>query len=362
MCGSGAAAAKAPLPASEHSASSAIGLRRPGRAGPRGVQRVGPIHRGAPGRGLEGKSRVEMDQGEQSSDRGAAAENVNGISHGPRARGSGVAPRAAGQERNRLGQLAESRGRLSLSPALSGGLWPAMVLVIILVLVVASAPSTRAPDACVSGNWSVEHQPPAHCTPYPKGLFQVKLPNAGRGGPTDHLAPDSDKIAANSLLMGDLNGTQLPMFREDDHLAQTSGVADSDTNPIYYGRESDPIWKVTACREPGSDPKYNPTNTYWHIPENASYSGRVGGDNFLIVWDQTNNLVFSSYFSSEKFIGTCAAKVEAEACPLPQMATCTFADYSQDLGYTDVAAPGGMHRNGAGDSLDSAPAALLYRL
>ena len=43
MCGSGAAAAKAPLPASEHSASSAIGLRRPGRAGPRGVQRVGPI-------------------------------------------------------------------------------------------------------------------------------------------------------------------------------------------------------------------------------------------------------------------------------------------------------------------------------
>ena len=66
MCGSGAAAAKAPLPASEHSASSAIGLRRPGRAGPRGVQPACWAHRGAPGRGLEGKSRVEIDQGEQS--------------------------------------------------------------------------------------------------------------------------------------------------------------------------------------------------------------------------------------------------------------------------------------------------------
>ena len=237
-----------------------------------------------------------------------------------------------------------------------------MALSLFLVLAAAVAPGLTPPDGCVSGNWSVENQPPAHCTPYPKGLFQMKLPNAGKGGPTDHLAPDSDRIAANSLLMGDLNGTQLPILREDDHLAVTSGVADCDSNPIYFGRASDPIWKVTACREPGTDPKHNPTNTHWHIPENASYSGRVGGDNFLIVWDQTTNLVFSSYFSSAKFIGACNATTEAEACPLPKMATCTFADYSDDLGYTDVTVPGGMHRNGGGDSLDSAPAALLYRL
>jgi len=236
-----------------------------------------------------------------------------------------------------------------------------MALTVLLLGALASTLARQPDPSCVSGNWSVENQPPAHCTPYPKGLFQMKLPNAGKGGPTDHLAPDSDEIAANSLLMGDLNGTQLPIFREDDHLAQTSGMADSDTNPIYYGRASDPIWKVTACARPGNDPKHNPNSTFWHIPENASYSGKVGGDMFLIVWDQTNNLMFSSYSASEKFIGACAATTEAEACPLPKMAFCTFADYSDDLGYTD-AVPGGIHRNGGGDSLDSAPAALLYRL
>jgi hypothetical protein len=64
------------------------------------------------------------------------------------------------------------------------------------------AAKTDDPASCVSGNWSIENQPPTHCTPYPKGLFQMKLPNAGKGGPTDHLAPDSDAIAANSLLVG----------------------------------------------------------------------------------------------------------------------------------------------------------------
>ena len=81
--------------------------------------------------------------------------------------------------------------------------------VLILAFSAAHGVADTPTDDCVTGNWTVENQPPAHCVPYPKGLFQVKLPNAGKGGPTDHLAPDSDKIAANSLLMGDLNGTQV---------------------------------------------------------------------------------------------------------------------------------------------------------
>ena len=39
---------------------------------------------------------------------------------------------------------------------------------------------------------------------------------------------------------------------------------------------------------------------------------------------------------------------------------CTYADYSDDPGYT-APRPDGKHRNGAGDSLESAPMALVVR-
>ena len=142
--------------------------------------------------------------------------------------------------------------------------------------------------ACDSGGtaWSIDRQPPAGCNPYPGGLFQQKLPNAGKGGPL-HLAPGSDKIAKNSLLMGDLSGTQSPIYREDNHLAVTAGIADGTAAPFYYGRASDPIYQVTHCGHPDGespgDPAHNPNNTFWHIPENASWSGGTS-DEFFTVW------------------------------------------------------------------------------
>ena len=42
------------------------------------------------------------------------------------------------------------------------------------------------------------------------------------------------------------------------------------------------------------------------------------------------------------------------------MGYCTYADYSDDLGYT-ASHSDGKHRNGAGDSLDSAPMAMVVR-
>jgi hypothetical protein len=140
-------------------------------------------------------------------------------------------------------------------------------------------PADQSPrnEKCVTGKWTQAKRPPAHCTPYPNGLFQKKLPNAGKGGPIEHLALNSDKIAFNSLLMGEYpNGTQNPVYIDANHLAVTvsdDGWMSANNIPFYYGVESDPLYKVVNCREPGYDPAHNPVGTYWHIPENASYSG-----------------------------------------------------------------------------------------
>lgn len=232
-------------------------------------------------------------------------------------------------------------------------------LLVVWLLVVSSTSTNNA--SCVTGNWSIARRPPASCTPYPQGLFQIKLPRAGEGGPIDHLAPNSDKIAKNSLLMGDLDGHQNPIYHEDDHLAVTIGLADTIANPLYYGTANDPIYQVTDCARPGDDPTHNPNGTYWHIPQNASYSGG-SSDMFFTVWDQTTNLLLSAYTSrsTQKFLGACSATSKNAACPMFKMSYCTMADYSTDLGYT-LPAKNGAQRNGAGDSLDSAPAALVLK-
>jgi hypothetical protein len=229
-----------------------------------------------------------------------------------------------------------------------------------------------APVSCNSGGiaWSIDRQPPAGCNPYPGGLFQQKLPNAGKGGPILHLAPDSDKIAKNSLLMGDLSGTQKPIYREDNHLAVTAGIADGTAAPFYYGRASDPIYKVTHCGHPDGespgDPAHNPNNTFWHIPENASWSGGTS-DEFFTVWDQTTNLILRAYNSLyaprnsshnyySKFLGACNATTEEEACPMFELFYCTMSNYSDG-----AAAVGNGRMNGAGDSLGNSPSALDIR-
>ena len=221
-------------------------------------------------------------------------------------------------------------------------------------------------DGCITGKWTISDRPPPHCTPYPNGLFQKRLPNWGKGGPTDHLAPNSAAIAFNSLLMGEYpNGTQNPVYRGDNHLATTGGLYDN-SNPIYYGTAADPLYKVVNCREPGHDPAHNPLGTYWHIPANASYSGGAD-DMFFNVWDQTTNRVLSSYTAfqtSDKSLGACNASTREEACPMFNMSVCTMNDWSTDLGYTLPGPPSdpARHRNGAGDSLDSAPAAMIVRI
>ena len=78
---------------------------------------------------------------------------------------------------------------------------------------------------------------------------------------------------------------------------------------------------------------------------------------FFNVWDQTSNLILSSYTAfqvTDKYLGACNATTKKEACPMFNMSFCTYNDYSTDLAYTLPGPPNdpAKHRNGAGDSLD----------
>jgi hypothetical protein len=212
--------------------------------------------------------------------------------------------------------------------------------------------STAQNCAAPAGGWSQSHQPPVGCPVYQNSLFIQQLPNAGSGGPMTHLAPNSDAIIQNQgsgYSSGGTGGNFLPGFTGID---ATNG--DSTANPFYYGRASDPIYKLDQCANsrPG-DPTHSPAGKFWHIPNGArqSNSGH-SGDAFLTVWDQTNDTVLSIY-NGNRILPNCTASTTAAACSMGSISYCSMANRLTDKGY--------QAGNGAGDSLNEAPGALIIR-
>ena len=60
-------------------------------------------------------------------------------------------------------------------------------------------PTPITSGSCITGSWSQSNQPPDSCFPYPSSLWQKPLPNAGNGGPMNHLASNSDVIVQTAV-------------------------------------------------------------------------------------------------------------------------------------------------------------------
>ena len=112
----------------------------------------------------------------------------------------------------------------------------------------------------------------------------------------------------------------------------------------------------TTCQKHTGGAANDPTNTFWHIPDQAAYAGGQS-DMFFTVWDQTTNKMMSLYTTGSGVgqapikLQHCTATTEGSACSMFEISYCNMADYSTDKGY--------QAGNGAGDSLGDAPAALV---
>jgi hypothetical protein len=94
--------------------------------------------------------------------------------------------------------------------------------------------------------------------------------------------------------------------------------------------------------------------TFWHIPNQARFSGLIG-DQFFTVWDQTTNLILGAYKynSGVQAIPNCTATTTGSACSMGSMGYCVKANYTTDKGY--------QVGNGGADSLTNGPQALTIR-
>jgi hypothetical protein len=194
---------------------------------------------------------------------------------------------------------------------------------------------------CTPGTWTIVNQPPDTCIPFAvNGIFTAPLPNAGSGGPMNHLFPNSDAILSNvfNSAPGDLGTFRL------------GGVGDyfDGGTPIYYGTASDPVYRVNACFYntqngfPSSYPMNDPIGKTYHIPDKALFSnsnpttGSGFGDQFLVVWDQVSNQVLGAYCyaCTNNNLPHCTATTPTTACPTPSnWRSCDQANWSTDKGF-----------------------------
>lgn len=203
-------------------------------------------------------------------------------------------------------------------------------------------------------NWTIASQQPLSDLPYiENGVFTRQLPNAGVGGPTDHLASRSAQIVANVLTN---NGTHAVNDLNKVFVA-TPGYDAYSQKPLYYGNSSDPMYYINSC---GGN--CNAAGTYWRIP-NQAYSNQNGyggtPDPWIVVWDQTTNEVISifNYFQFPNCTATNQAQAQA-TCSI-DFASGTGAQVSNWTTSRDYAL--GSGEGHGGNSLESKGMATVIR-
>jgi hypothetical protein len=184
-------------------------------------------------------------------------------------------------------------------------------------------------DSSSSGDvdYDILHQPPGGTSFfYPAGFVSIALPNAGKGGPTSHLMPNSDAVIA--VLLSETSSGALgvqPGGGSGGFITgsfASPGADDGGQIPFYFGQGSDVVYKPIDVKYCG--PLFDPmaekdasgtiTNLTFHAPAGALYSGQGGGDdNTLAIWDRSGDGISNGRVLG--FYTCCGGATALPACP-----------------------------------------------
>lgn len=154
-----------------------------------------------------------------------------------------------------------------------------------------------------TGVWSVTNQQPVTQQFYAGSIFTTPLPaDAGT-----HLYPYSDAIIHN-VFKGNSGNASTTITSTLPNNGGHCGMG----NSFYYSSQSDPIYKIEACRYTGPNRRFSPSGKYFHFTNQAMYSSDTC-DMGMVIWDQSNDLdptiggrIFVTYRYSTAPAGTIA--------------------------------------------------------
>jgi hypothetical protein len=159
----------------------------------------------------------------------------------------------------------------------------------------------------VAQTYTLTKQPSASWVPYsanPQSITSKELPNAGFGGPTNHLYPNSDAIAR--CVLSDCGAVGPPYGYVQ---FATPGSNDRGT-PIYYANNSMPWYKLSGCSMSGLNGKV------FHAPSGAKFSASSNDQEITII-DFSTHLIVTSYH-----YGPTLRALPSSSCPGTGSSSC----------------------------------------
>lgn len=209
---------------------------------------------------------------------------------------------------------------------------------LMLLVLLCSLASPALAQNC-SGPFSLTNQEPVGCLPYGSTLWNSPLP----ADVMSHLAANSDAMAKTTLT----DNGNLTSSNWGATYLETPGISDIQP-PRYYATASDPVYKIASCNvRSGTSSNFNPIGKSFHMPSGAQFS-KGGSDQFLSVFDQTQNAIIEFYTYAA---GNIALPACSGTCSLSVGYSCTYANWNDASGRI----------SNAGNTLGSTPWALELR-
>lgn len=198
-------------------------------------------------------------------------------------------------------------------------------------------PFADAPVGC-EGPFTLEHQQPIACLPFPNSLWNRPLPQTV----LSHRRADSEAII-DALFTQD-GKYHYPWTRPQGiaSIVPTSSKGRDGSPPLYYGGAKDPVYVVKSARHPVAGAN-SPIGRPFHAPNGATFNFSRA-DNYINVWDQTTNQVLSSYIfyrgTWSKFPvcpGNGHAGTVADPCPVSDLGYAGMSNWWNDKGWGTAA-------------------------
>ena len=212
-----------------------------------------------------------------------------------------------------------------------------MKLVLLLfVLILATAPSSLSQCTPPAGGWTQANQQPSTCVPFPASIFSKPLPsNVG----SHIVTTPSGPYTASSDTMINTMLTTSGAYQGGSFIY--AGDIGNQNSSFYYGRSNangDATYKFTACTY-GEGAMSSALNVPFHLSHSGLYVGS-GYDKNYVIWDQPNDNIFFGYqgnaggglggFGGGQVIPACPgttghAGTDADPCPVSVNLTCGIA-------------------------------------
>ncbi len=224
-----------------------------------------------------------------------------------------------------------------------------------------SSQTVTAQFNVVTSTFTLGLQEPVSTVPYPNSMFNSSktLPNAGSGGPTAHLAANSDAMIAQEFTYASQGGSIGPGWFG----WSSPGNQDQEVQR-YYGNYSagcslgtptcDATYVLTGCSSVAGG-TFNPLNIPFHVSgAGITLPPGASSDHFLSIWDQTDNNTFSFYTQGSggstvfpACPGTTGhAGTPADPCPVNNIMKCALGNWT--MASPVLTAQGGQAGNSTG--------------